>query len=179
MHSYIPHFGEKNILHSFIFVLLFFLLRYISHTIKFTQNLLYSQLCNHHHFLMSEHFHHAKKKHISFSSLSSFSTLLSLWEPLILFFVPVDSFRWNHTLHCSNPTFSKWSNLTGVCNIRDLTARFKTLIFPCFWLFVLCHFFRYNLEICLQPSASSEQVPENFLLSLCELGVYDLGYLTS
>ena len=116
MHSYIPHFGEKNILHSFIFVLLFFLLRYISHTIKFTHNLLYSQLCSHHHYLMSEHFHHAKKKPISFSSLSSFSTLPSLWEPLILFFVSVDSFRWNHTLHC----FLCWSPIQHLSNDQTL-----------------------------------------------------------
>lgn len=178
IHSSVPHSLERNILRCFLFVCIaFLLLRYNSHTTNFILLectiqcfLVYSQLPNHQYYLISEHFHHAKKKpHTLELSLLILHSPQPLGTTNLLFVsmnLPVVdiSCKWNHLLRLlfvfvSSPTFSEWSNLRGVCKNRDLTAGVRSWFFPVFnfFLFFKCHIFWYNLAVCVQPSANSEQ----------------------
>ena len=65
---------------------------------------IFTRLCNHHYYLITEHFHHPKKKPVPFSSHCLFSPPL---QPLVsanllsvsmnLLFLDI-SYKWNHAI---------------------------------------------------------------------------------
>lgn len=96
MNSYVAHFVERNTLYCFLPCLCCFFLRqfmyYKVHPLRVysSVDLVYSQLCNHHRCLISEHYHPARKKTPCPSAVCPHSLLSSASGNHLIYFL----FRW-------------------------------------------------------------------------------------